>query len=133
MWEVEDVCELFDEDRDEYELERDREREQDLLLLFKLSTGSILLLFALGLVTLFGWTCCPFELLCLVSEWELAELWVDGDELEEWVVVEDEDDTDLDDRLDGIDSNVLSATVGSVGLWVLLGFELNKSLVLVWI
>jgi len=57
-------------------------------------------------------------LLFLVSlsdrEVELDELWVEGDELEEWVVVEDEDDTDLDDRLDGIDSNVLSATVALV-------------------
>lgn len=63
-------------------------------------------------------------LLVLVSGLELVELavWPEADdELDaEWVDEEDEDDTDLDDRLDGIDSSVLSATVGLLLLFLCL-------------
>jgi hypothetical protein len=73
--------------------------------------------------SVFGVGLGPFDaaaaagLLFLVSgRVELVELavWAESDdELDaEWADEEDEADTYLDDRLDGIDSSVLSATVG---------------------
>lgn len=142
---AEDARELLDEDRDERDLVDDLDRDLELALgwLLKLVSTCSILLALLSLFTLLaacffdGWSgfgvgLGPFDaavdvatgLLVLVSGLELVELavWPEADdELDaEWVDEEDEDDTDLDDRLDGIDSSVLSATVGLLLLFLCL-------------